>query len=68
MIHDLDASFLIAMEVIGHADRDAARDTFAQLVAVGDRFAIAPQVIAEVLHIVTDARRFKRPLDMTEAI
>jgi predicted nucleic acid-binding protein len=36
--------------------------------AAGDTFALAPQVLAEFLHIVTDARRFANPLEMSAAI
>jgi hypothetical protein len=31
----------------------------------GDLLAIAPQVLAEFIHIVTDPRRFAQPLEMT---
>jgi predicted nucleic acid-binding protein len=45
----------------------AARHTLASLAAAGDRIAIAPQVLAEFLHVVTDPRRFTQPLEMDEA-
>ncbi len=67
MIHGLDTGFLVAAEVVEHADHAAARDSLARLVAAGDLIAIAPQVLAEFLHIVTDPRRFTRPLDMAAA-
>lgn len=38
------------------------------LLAQGDRVAITPQVLAEFVHIVTDARRFQRPLSVQTAI
>ena len=31
-------------------------------------FALAPQVLTEFIHVVTDPRRFAHPLSMTEAI
>jgi predicted nucleic acid-binding protein len=37
------------------------------VLGAGDRIALAPQVLAEFLHVVTDARRFTHPLDMTAA-
>jgi hypothetical protein len=37
------------------------------LLAAGDQIAIAPQVLAEFIHIVTDPPRFARPLDITTA-
>ena len=67
MIHGLDTGYLVAAEVLEHADHVAARDSLARLIAAGDQFAIAPQVLAEFIHIVTDARRFARPLDMPGA-
>ena len=34
-----------------------ARETLSRLFAAGDRIAVAPQVIAEFIHVVTDSRR-----------
>jgi predicted nucleic acid-binding protein len=67
MIHGLDTGFLVAAEVVEHAEHVAARHTLARLLAAGDFLAIAPQVLAEFIHIVTDPRRFTKPLDMTAA-
>src|SRR5438552_3088351 len=67
MIHGLDTGFLVAAEVLEHADHLAARDKLARLLAASDRIAIAPQVLAEFIHIVTDPRRFAKPLDITAA-
>jgi predicted nucleic acid-binding protein len=67
MIHGLDTGILVAAELLEHADHLAAHDTLAKLVAAGDLIAIAPQVLAEFIHIVTDPRRFAKPLDMTAA-
>ena len=67
MIHGLDTGFLVAAEVVEHADHTMARQTLAQLVAAGDRVAISPQILAEFIHVVTDPRRFAQPLSMDEA-
>jgi predicted nucleic acid-binding protein len=67
MIHGLDTGFLVAAEVREHADHAAARNTLARLLSAGDLIAIAPQVLAEFIHIVTDPRRFAQPLDMIAA-
>jgi predicted nucleic acid-binding protein len=67
MIHGLDTGFLVAAEVAEHAEHTAARETLARQVAAGDQIAIAPQLLAEFLHVVTDPRRFTQPLDMTAA-
>jgi len=37
------------------------------LLATRDLIAIAPQVLAEFIHVATDPRRFAQPLDMTAA-
>lgn len=67
MIHGLDTGFLVAAEILEHADHVAARDTFARLLATHDLIAIAPQVLAEFIHVATDSRRFAQPLDLTAA-
>src|SRR5947209_20611156 len=67
MIHGLDTGFLVAAEVTEHGEHTGARATLARLLAAGDLIAIAPQVLAEFIHIVTDPRRFAQPLDMTAA-
>ena len=67
MVHGLDTGFLVAAEVAQHANHSAARQSLARLVAAGDRIAIAPQVLAEFMHVVTDPRRFAQPLSMGEA-
>ncbi len=67
MVHGLDTGFLVAAEVVEHTDHAAARQRIGRLVAAGDRIAIAPQVLAEFIHVVTDPRRFAQPLRMDEA-
>ncbi len=67
MIHGLDTGFLVAAEVAEHADHTAARETLARLTAAGDQIALAPQLLAEFIHVVTDPRRFAQPLDVTAA-
>jgi predicted nucleic acid-binding protein len=67
MMHGLDTGFLVAAEVTEHAEHTDARATLAQLLGAGDLIAIAAQVLAEFIHIVTDPRRFRQPLDMAAA-
>jgi predicted nucleic acid-binding protein len=67
MIHGLDTGFLVAAEVVEHSEHTAARSTLGRLVAASDLIALAPQVLAEFIHIVTDPRRFTKPLDMIAA-
>lgn len=67
MIHGLDTGFLVASEVTEHAEHTNSRATLARLLGAGDQIAIAPQILSEFIHIVTDPRRFTHPLDMTAA-
>lgn len=67
MRHGLDTGFLVAAAVTEHAEHADARATLARLLGAGDQIAIAPQVLAEFIHIVTDPRRFTHPLDMAAA-
>lgn len=68
MLHGLDTGFLIAAEVVEHAEHIAARDMIARLLAASDRIAIAPQIPAEFIHVATDPRRFAQPLDMNSSL
>ena len=67
MIHGLDTGFFVAAAVAEHPEHFDARATLARQLAAGDQVAIAPQVLAEFIHIVTDSRRFSRPLDIMAA-
>ncbi len=68
MIHGLDTGFLVAVEVVEHPAHAAARTTLSELVGRADRLALAPQILAEFIHIVTDPRRFSDPLKMSNAL
>lgn len=63
-----EESFLVAAEVSTHAHHAAARTLASSLRNNGDRFALAPQTLAEFVHIVTDARRFTMPLTVPQAL
>lgn len=67
MTYGLDTGFLVAAEVGEHPDYACARDCLELLVARSHTFAIAPQVLSEFIHIVTDPRRFGRHLESIEA-
>lgn len=68
MTHGIDTGFLVAAEVVEHADHHATRLKFQAFRAAGDRFALAPQVLAEFVHVVTDPKRFAQPLTMEAAL
>ena len=68
MIVGLDTGVLIAAEIIDHPDHLVARQTLARLRAANDSLAVAPQVLTEFIHVVTDHRRFNVPLDIASAV
>jgi predicted nucleic acid-binding protein len=68
MLAGIDTDFLVALTICEH---DAHRSAVAcrdRHRAADGRFALAPQVVAEFLHVVTDPRRFSRPLSMEIAV
>ena len=67
MIYGLDTSFLVAAEIIEHPSHQAALAKISAILDEGDDFAIAPQVLTEFIHAVTDQRRFDSPLRMNAA-
>jgi predicted nucleic acid-binding protein len=66
--HGFDTTFLVAAEVVGHSNHAASRSRLSALRSAGDDFAIAPQVLAEFVHVVTDPNRFSSPLSMDAAL
>jgi predicted nucleic acid-binding protein len=52
---------------VEHPDHVTARATLSRLLGGGDRVALAPQVLAEFIHVVTDSRRFRQAVEMSEA-
>jgi len=66
--HGLDTSFLVAVEVNSHGQHDKARTRFHKLLKAGDTFSLAPQILAEFIHVVTDPRRFSAPLRLDQAV
>lgn len=67
MIHGLDTGFLVALELQEHLDHLPAKAKLTNLVAAGDRIALAPQIVSEFLHVVTDTKRFRQPFDIDTA-
>lgn len=68
MAEGLDTTFLVEAEVQEHPAHRQARRLLDRLLDSGRPLGLAPQVLAEFVHIVTDARRFQRPLSMPEAV
>lgn len=66
----LDTTLLVEAEVADSPGNDAARAFILQHIASaeGRAFALAPQVLTEFIHVVSDPRRFERPLPVAEAV
>ena len=69
MIHGIDTTFLVQVELLespGHAEARAwLHDA---LIQGSQPFALAPQVLTEFVHVVTNPRRFREPLAMEAAL
>lgn len=68
MTHGIDTDFLVAAEIRDHPFHGQADALLRYLLEDGHDFALAPQTLAEFVHIVTDPRRMPKPLTMAEAI
>ena len=65
----VDTGVLVAVTVREHPAHAAAWRWFADEVRGRDgAMALAPQVLAEYAHVVSDPRRFERPLSMADAL
>lgn len=62
----IDTSFLVAFEVSSHPLNGPARQLAEHY--QGESFGLAPQVVAEFIHVVTDPKRFEYPLLMPDAL
>lgn len=64
-----DTTFLVELEIQEHPAHVAARALLQrEVIDARAPLVMAPQVLAEFIHIVTDLRRFQKPLSMAEAI
>lgn len=68
MIHGVDTSFLITVEIEEHPFHLPASQFLKSVLQAGHSVALLPQVLAEFLHVVTDSKRFQRPFSMDEAL
>ena len=68
MTHGIDTDFLVAVEIENHPFHGQADALLQSMLANGHDFALAPQTLAEFIHIVTDPKRMPQPLTMAEAI
>ena len=64
----LDTTFLLQATVNDHPGNLAAMSEVASRVAADDTFVLAPQLLTEFVHVVTDSRRFENPLSVSDAL
>jgi len=65
----LDTTVIVAHELGEVPLHDQVRKGVSNLLSLREPcFALAPQVIHEFLHVVTDPRRFEKPLTMLDAL
>lgn len=65
----VDTSFLVALAIREHPSHPGCLALFEREIRGGEgTMALAPQVLAEFCHVVTDPRRFERPLEMSDAL
>jgi predicted nucleic acid-binding protein len=68
MLHAIDTDFLVALEIRDHVFHKTADALLNWLLDEGHELAVAPQILAEFVHVVTDAKRLKEPLSMEDAL
>lgn len=65
----LDTSVLVAIEVEDAPKHAAACALLKrEVLDANQTLAVAPQIILEFLHVVTDPKRFPRPMSMADAL
>ncbi len=64
----IDTDFLVRLSILEHPKHRETRRIRDHFLDRGDQFALAHQVVALFVHVVTDAKRFERPLSMQEAL
>lgn len=65
----VDTSFLVALAVREHPGHERSRELFEKEIVGGTAtMAIAAQALTEFCHVVTDERRFERPLTIADAV
>ena len=63
----IDTSFLVAWAIPEHPEHTACRRLADESMRQGRVLGLTPGILAEFIHVVTDPRRFAKPLEMTQA-
>lgn len=64
----LDTNILVAYTVPEHPAHDGVRGRIESFLSEGHPLALASLVLSEFIHVVTDPKRFTKPLSMPEAL
>jgi predicted nucleic acid-binding protein len=64
----LDTSILVAHAIAEHPQHEVTQRWLDEEIAKDQTFAITSGILAEFIHVVTDARRFETPLVVSEAL
>lgn len=64
----LDTSILVAHAISEHPQHEASHRWLDDALAKDQSFGITSGILAEFVHIVTDARRFETPLTISDAL
>jgi predicted nucleic acid-binding protein len=64
----VDTGWLVHLAIAEHAGHEATTRQLESFRTRDVQFAMTPQVLCEFVHVVTDARRFQRPVAMNEAL
>lgn len=68
-MHGIDTTFLVQIELREAPGHRVAKEWLeAQLESTLPCLVLAPQVLTEFVHVVTDSRRFSHPLAMDDAL
>ena len=68
MTYGIDTDFLVAVEILEHPFHQSAYKLLNSILEQGGNFALAPQILTEFVHVVTDERRLKIPMLINEAL
>ncbi len=68
MIVGIETDFLVRLAILEHPRHEATCELRDRHLDRGDSFALAPQVVSEFVHVVTDPRRFEKPMAVTDAL
>lgn len=64
----VDTTVLVHLQISESPEHQRAHNWLRNMLDSGETIALAPQVLPEFVHVVTDSKRFQKPLRIEEAI